>query len=378
MHERRNDTSMLRCSPADSRERDVTLFCIADALGWAVIGDRLRQQIIGDNSRQSKIVMDRTPSLFKRVSWRVDYGTQKPLHLPLFDPCVLNSWKLSGLARDTDSYSRVIAATQEQAFPFVKLQTKRPVYILCDVTRHLHSSDFGSQNVSAKHLDLERQIYERSEHIFVLSSWVRNDLSDFYGISKDKITVCLPPHNRPKQQRLAQPTEEQPGRKLKVLFVGGDFKRKGGDLLVSWQREYLSGYIDMTIVTDSNCHDHSVPATTWIGNVDNARVTEEIMPCHDLLCHPTQKDCSAIVVSEAAAVGVPTIASRVGGISDLVVEGVTGFMRNKDDHSGFVTTIIDLCKNRDRLEKMSAASRENAIKNLDPGHFYDNIVGHLR
>jgi glycosyltransferase involved in cell wall biosynthesis len=174
------------------------------------------------------------------------------------------------------------------------------------------------------------------------------------------------------------PASEQLGRKLKVLFVGGDFKRKGGNLLVSWQREHLSSYIDLTIVTDQASHDYSVPATTWIGNVDNARVTDEIIPDHDLLCHPTQKDCSAIVVSEAAAAGVPAIASRVGGIGDLVVDGVTGFMRNPDDHSGFIATIIDLCKDHARVEQMSAASRKHAIEHLAPEKFYSSIVSHFR
>lgn len=352
-----------------------TLYCIAGALGWKVIADRLSAQIAEDKERFSKLVVDYPLRFSERVCWRVNYGSERPLHLPLVDPCRLNLLHLARLAKQTDRYSRVVAATQEQAYPFVNLQSKRPVFLMCDVTRHLHASCFGSKNVSERHYELERQIYRRCEHIFALSNWVRDDLISFYGFPSEKVTLCPPPFNS--LGHLPSKKTIQQRDKVRVLFVGGDFIRKGGDLLISWQRSRLHRHVDLTIVTDQKYHDCTIPSTSWIGSISNGEVTKKLMPAHDLLCHPTQKDCSAIVVVEAAAVGMPAVASNVGGISDLIENGVTGILQNKDDHRGFQDSILGLCHDRERLTNLSEAAWQFAKKNLSPHDFYGKITSKL-
>jgi glycosyltransferase involved in cell wall biosynthesis len=53
---------------------------------------------------------------------------------------------------------------------------------------------------------------------------------------------------------------------------------------------------------------------------------ESYMAVADVLCLPSYREGFGNVVIEAAAVGIPTLGSRIYGVVDAVVDGVTGFL----------------------------------------------------
>lgn len=64
----------------------------------------------------------------------------------------------------------------------------------------------------------------------------------------------------------------------------------------------------------------------------------------DLFCLATREEASGTVFVEAAAHGLATIGSRVGGVGEMIVDGVTGLLVPKDDVLGFrqaLTRLID-------------------------------------
>lgn len=60
--------------------------------------------------------------------------------------------------------------------------------------------------------------------------------------------------------------------------------------------------------------------------VDFTPVPEEYMAASDVLCLPSYREGFGNVIVEAAAVGIPTIGSRIYGINDAVVDGETGLL----------------------------------------------------
>jgi glycosyltransferase involved in cell wall biosynthesis len=65
---------------------------------------------------------------------------------------------------------------------------------------------------------------------------------------------------------------------------------------------------------------------------------------------------------EAMACKVPSIATRVGGVPELIDDGVTGLLYEVGDVDGMAAGAVELLKDRERLEAMRDAGRKTAQK----------------
>ncbi|MEM1766678.1 MAG: glycosyltransferase, partial [Candidatus Bathyarchaeia archaeon] len=64
-----------------------------------------------------------------------------------------------------------------------------------------------------------------------------------------------------------------------------------------------------------------------------------------------------LVVVEAMAAGLPVVSSRVGGIPDVVEEGVTGFTFEVGDTDGLIAGVRQILATPGRLEAMGQQAR---------------------
>jgi len=85
----------------------------------------------------------------------------------------------------------------------------------------------------------------------------------------------------------------------------------------------------------------------------------------DLLLLPSRVDGRPVVVMEAMANGIPVIASNVGGLSELIEDGVTGFLCNPGDYASFVARVMELATNRPLHVRMKQAARAFAERCFD-------------
>jgi len=69
------------------------------------------------------------------------------------------------------------------------------------------------------------------------------------------------------------------------------------------------------------------------------------------------------VLLEAMASGLPVVATRVGGVSEIVQHGQTGFLVEPDNMDGFVTALVELAKNRELNMEMGRRSRAYVEEN---------------
>lgn len=99
----------------------------------------------------------------------------------------------------------------------------------------------------------------------------------------------------------------------------------------------------------------------FLGVVPDIR---DCLACFDVLILPSKIDGRPTVVLEALAMGVPVIASAVGGLPELVQHGVTGFLCEPGNAATFAGHIAALQADPDRLRGMRAAARKFADENL--------------
>jgi L-malate glycosyltransferase len=86
----------------------------------------------------------------------------------------------------------------------------------------------------------------------------------------------------------------------------------------------------------------------------------ELLPLADLMLMPSQLESFGLAALEAMACRVPTIATRVGGVPELIDDGATGLLYAVGEVEAMAEGAIGLLKNRDRLEVMRDEARKTA------------------
>lgn len=87
---------------------------------------------------------------------------------------------------------------------------------------------------------------------------------------------------------------------------------------------------------------------------------EELLSIADLFVMPSGSETFGLAALEAMACQVPVVASDIGGLPELIVEGETGFMRPLGDIDGMATAAARILSNDDVHQKMARASYERA------------------
>lgn len=91
----------------------------------------------------------------------------------------------------------------------------------------------------------------------------------------------------------------------------------------------------------------------------------DILSLGDLFLLPSEKESFGLAALEAMACELPVIASRVGGLKELVEDGVTGFLSDLGDVDKMTFDALHLLKCDEKLKTFGKNARERAMKNFN-------------
>jgi glycosyltransferase involved in cell wall biosynthesis len=106
-----------------------------------------------------------------------------------------------------------------------------------------------------------------------------------------------------------------------------------------------------SLIKDRGMQDY----VTFTGYQDDI---SDVMAGIDILVCPSLKEAFSMGIIEAMAHAKPVIASNVGGIPEVVEDGVTGILVPATDESSLAEAIIKLAHDRDLRERMGACGKE--------------------
>lgn len=115
----------------------------------------------------------------------------------------------------------------------------------------------------------------------------------------------------------------------------------------------------------------------FVGNVPDVR---DYLGIYDLLVVPSRLDGRPVVVMESMAMGVPVVASRVGGLPELIEEGVTGFLCDPSDIDSFMDRVVWMADHPEEVTQMRMAARTHAQEHFDADAMnvrYEQVLGSL-
>jgi glycosyltransferase involved in cell wall biosynthesis len=248
-------------------------------------------------------------------------------------------------------------------------RARRTPYVLCmDDTPRLmdsvgaahysHRPDAGP--VGWAKYRYNRHILQNAAGLAPWSNWARASLVDDYGVDPTRIEVIPPGVD----VSAWQPADHAGDGPMKILFVGFDFERKGGDVLLRAFEALPAGSAELRIVTQS-----PVPARPGVevhrGLSPNDPALRDLFRTSDLFVLPSVFEMFGIAAVEAAAAGLPLIVTSVGGLGDLVVDGVTGFSMAPGDVDALAGHLQVLAEQPALRRKLGAAARQRAELEFD-------------
>jgi glycosyltransferase involved in cell wall biosynthesis len=174
-------------------------------------------------------------------------------------------------------------------------------------------------------IDVQQRALDKCRRFFSTSqwAWVRAVNRFGYRVAPEQLQVTLIGANLP----AAAPAPPVPATPLRLLWVGGDWKRKCGDLAISVVGELRVRGIDAEL--DVVGAVQPPPSPEWV-RIHGRRTPETGLG--DLYAHasalilPTLADLTPVAIAEAAMYGRPAIASPTGAIPEMIRDGESGLL----------------------------------------------------
>lgn len=253
-----------------------------------------------------------------------------------------------------------VAASQDIAF----LNTNIPIVQVSDTTflaiRNFYPLFSNLAPLSRFQASFQaRRSSERTCHSLAATRWAREALIRDDGFSPQQVTVApFGPAIEPTGNEPARPSSGP----LRLLMVSSNWDRKGGpDVLATWTALKRRGIdVELTVVGEA---PPLLEGVRCLGRVSRDRM-RELYATHHVLLELATSNAAGVTLTDAAAFGLPVVASDTGGVSTIVHDGVTGFLvspRAIEEAADRVAALVDA----EARVKMSLAARHHAEATLN-------------
>jgi glycosyltransferase involved in cell wall biosynthesis len=223
-----------------------------------------------------------------------------------------------------------------------------------------HDADQPGLRRWAKHR-LNRSVMQRASACLPWSSWVGRSLIDDYDVDPSRVTVIPPGVDTGRWK--PGPHRDRAG-PLQVLFVGGDFQRKGGPELLDAFRSLPNGAATLVVVTKE--HISPVAGVSVLTDLEpNSDRLLRLYQDSDIFALPSRAEAFGIAAVEASATGLPVLATETGGLADIVDDGTTGVLVPPGDVSSLTAALRRLVLFPELRQRYGAAGRRKAERDFD-------------
>ena len=204
-----------------------------------------------------------------------------------------------------------------------------------------------------------RRVFGGARAMVAWSEWSARSLERDYGVRPDRIRVFHPGAGRPFFELERLPARDIPT----ILFVGGDFVRKGGDVLLEAFAP-LSGRARLLLVTGADIPDMPEVAIERGATPGSERLLAAYAGA-DIFCLPTRGDCTSVAIEEAMAAGLPVVTTPVGSNPETVADGESGFLVPVDNVAALREALTRLVDDASTRTRMGTMAREHARESYD-------------
>lgn len=291
----------------------------------------------------------------------------------------------AGLARGvrTGVFDALLFHTQVTALFSAGAMRRVPSVISLDATPVNFDSvgaAYGHRPAGAGWLDaLKHQMnqdrFQAAQALIAWSAWTAESLVSDYSVERERISVLAPGAAQPYFEIGDARTSRSAGEPVRLLFVGGDFARKGGPLVLEAVRAARTRVpFEVHIVTRDRVPD--IPhVITHHGVGPNSHELLRQFALADAFVLPSRGECLSIALMEAAAAGLPIITTDVGALREAAVDGQSALVVPAGDVASLRAAIERLVDDREMRERLGRAGNALAHEKFDAARNNRAILG---
>lgn len=227
-----------------------------------------------------------------------------------------------------------------------------PHFVYTDHTvlanRNYPEYDERKDLLSKAWIELEREIYRDANIVFTRSMIIKNSVISDYACDPRKVQcIYYAPFitDRNRNQSKCKYASK------KILFVGLEWERKGGPILLNAFEHVLKEIPDAVLIIIGCRPVVDIPNVKIVGQVLN----EEIQKYYNesaVFCLPTRREPFGIAFIEAMSYSLPVIGTNIGALPEFIIDGENGYLVGIDDAQRLADLLVHLLSNPDRCEQM--------------------------
>ncbi|HKY04229.1 MAG TPA: glycosyltransferase family 4 protein [Blastocatellia bacterium] len=279
--------------------------------------------------------------------------------------------------------------TQAAAYCSLKRMEVTPTVVSIDCTGRLASLETRSRIARSTYWPnrlRDGEVFRRASAIISTSRWAARSVESEYPDCAQKIDILPYPVRlesfdpgwieERRARFLQKPTSE-----VRVLFIGGDFLRKGGlDLLHAWREGRFADRAQLDLVTDWPLEKAGLGPGVHLltGIAPFTREWSELWRQADLFVLPTRSEAFGMVYQEAAAAGLPAIGSRLNAVPEIIEDNVTGLLVSPGDTAELIRALDALVSSFELRHRMGVAGRRRVELRSAPEAYSQKLTSIMR
>jgi len=235
----------------------------------------------------------------------------------------------------------------------------------------LHGTDITLVGLDRSYLPITRFGIDESDGVTAISSYLRDQTRENLGITRD-IEVIRNFVNCDFYQRDAalvaqqRPRFAKPGERLLVHLSNFRPVKRVLDVIEVFSRVNRALPARLLLIGDGPDRSAAEFLTMRLGLADRVDFVgkqenvNELLALSDLMLMPSQLESFGLAALEAMACCVPAVATRVGGVPELIDSGKNGLLYEVGDVDGMAAGAISILSAPAVLERFSKAARRTA------------------
>jgi starch synthase len=249
-----------------------------------------------------------------------------------------------------------------------------PYYLCCDSNIRVaeqgaasgYSDGSGlSRRGLAMIAERERRVYRQAAGIFPLSQRLARSFVDDFGIPQERVRAIYAGPNFAPDQFTGMRVRSA-DRPPTVLFVGLQFHRKGGDVLVESFRRVTGRVKNARLLLVGVPRGFvEAPGVECLGTLDknkpdDARRLLAAYAASDVFALPTRFEPFGIAFVEAMHFGLPCVGPLGSAVPEIIDDGKTGYTVPLDDVDALTDRLVSLLSDPALARAMGEAGRARA------------------
>jgi len=236
----------------------------------------------------------------------------------------------------------------------------------------LHGTDITLVGLHPSFQAITQFSIQRSHGLTAVSEFLKERTVEDFGVPSDRIRV-IPNFIDPRIfRRGKEPCHRAtlaPGGEKIVMHIS-NFRavKRIPDVVEVFARIHREVPSRLIMVGDGPERPRGMEKAQELGVEDQVvflgkhQSVDELLACADLFLLPSKNESFGLAALEALACGTPVIASRMGGLPEVVVHGETGFLFPMGAVAEMAEAGVSLLRDRERWTRFSDAARADAVE----------------